>query len=68
MVTCCFGAGGTDFDDILNSEREDISKLFFCKLSDNTYFNLYSHVIFMGYQQLISCSVKAAIENMEANE
>lgn len=63
MVACLFGAGSTDFDGILNS-TEKVLVYFFCKGSDNKYFNLYSHMVSVGAQQLCSCSMKAATENV----
>lgn len=44
MATHLFGVGGSDFDGVLNSV-EKVLAAFFCKSSDNTYFNLYSHMM-----------------------
>lgn len=44
-----FGAGGSDFDGVLNSV-EKVLATFFCKSSDNMYFNLYSHMMSVGVQ------------------
>lgn len=49
MSTHLFGAGGSDFDGVLNSV-EKVLAIFICKSSDNTYFNLYSHMMSVGAQ------------------
>ena len=49
MATHLFDVGGSDFDGVLNSV-EKVLATFFCKSSDNTYFNLYSHMMSVGSQ------------------
>ena len=49
MATHLFGVGGSDFDGGLTSV-EKVLAAFFCKSSDNTYFNLYSHMMSVGAQ------------------